>query len=139
MGISYWMVCLSPSISNDLHVSITTPPGFLLTLRFTICRVLARRKNNNTQHTNTKTHIYIHTCTLYTHRYTFRCVYVHIHIDIHVLMNYEGHNHSWNGSVMCLCCVCCLCVSVCDVRLHLINTCLKTSHSTCTCIVTLCV
>ena len=95
---------LSPSISDDLHVSVATPPSLVHHLSGP-----DKTKKNNTQHTS-------------THMHTFTHIHIHIYIKIHVIMNHQGHNHSWNGSVICL---------------HLINTRVKTSHSTCTSTVTL--
>ena len=73
---------LSQSISNDLHVNIATPPGFLLTLRFSSLvhhlSVLIRRKKNNTQH------IYIkHSRTYNIH--TKIHIYKHTHVPIYML------------------------------------------------------
>ena len=106
----------SPSFSNNLHVSIATPPRFLLTMRFSILvhHLSGPDKTKKTTHKHKNTHVqtYIHTYTHVHDTHIDTHIHVHIHIHIHVLMNHQGHN---NGSTMCLCCVCCLCVSVCCV------------------------
>ena len=76
---------------------------------FTIFRVLTRRKNN-TQH------IYI---------YTYMLSWI---IKDTITVRLE---------VWCVCAVYVVRVCLSAVCLHLINTCMKTSHSTCTCTVTL--
>ena len=68
-------------------------------------------------------------------------MYMYVYVYTDVIMNHQGHNHSWNGSVMCMCCVCSWCVCQSAVCLHLlrhIGTSVKNGHNTCACKVTLC-
>ena len=126
-----------PSITNDLHVSVATPPRLLQTLRFSslVHHLSGPEKTKKTHNTYTYTHTHIYIIHTKKHKNTH--LHAHIHIYIHVIMNHQRHNHSWTGSVMCLCCVYVVCVCLSAVYLHLINTCMKTSHSTCTCADTL--
>ena len=126
-GTSCQMVrfCLSPRfpcITNDLHVSIATPPGFLLTLRFSssVHHLLGPDKTKKTRtthlHTHVHTYTHIHYTHIYTHIHTFAHTYMYIYIYkcLHVII------------VMCLCCVCCLYLSA-----------VVSASNTCTCTVTL--
>ena len=78
-----------PSVTNGLHVSIATPPGFLLTLRFSsLVHHLSgpdktKKTTRNTQkhtytHIHTYIHIHIHIHT-HTHIYTNTCTYTYVH------------------------------------------------------------
>ena len=79
-GASCEMVrfCLSlpsPSVSNDLHVNIDTPPRFLLTLRFS----------------NIHTRKHTHTYTRNTHKDTIAHAHSHVYAHVYVYVSvYEN-------------------------------------------------
>ena len=111
-------VCFSPflpNISNDLHVSMATPPGSLQTLPFSGCvhhlsspdtLVLLKPLSRSRNFLNIHIHLHIR----------IRSHINNICIYICVIVNRQGHHNIRNGNVW-----------------------VQTSHSTCTCTATLCV
>ena len=92
-------------------VSLESPPTTRLTQ--TTLKITECTQTFSHTYTCTYTHVHMYTHIHYTHMDTH--VFIHKYIYTQVIINHQGHNHSWNGSVMCLCCVCCLCESVCCV------------------------
>ena len=84
----------SLSVSNDMHVSIDTPPGFLLTLRFSNITQTETYTHDNTHiHAHTRTHTHTHTNNTTQHTTThgdrqrenshvYACVYVSVNVFV---------------------------------------------------------